>query len=303
MTQVCARPIHAKGSRIVLDIDRWIDVPDNPAQRDTKKHAARAVKSHLKAFAVTHDKVSAATIDGEIVCKIDGHTRAWLWKSCALERPPRGVVYVDLYEVQSIREAADIYRQFDSPYAVETTNDRMCGAARLSGLRLTSPLLKQHKLMVATQIASSKLTGKQSQRYDGIENDLISLWSSELAALDCLQLPAGSLPSSVISLALLLFRVETDAEKVSRFLSDVAHKRMSVTPDMPACGVTHLVLLLDRRRAKKRMTGWCNLLDILGESLACWRRFRDGVLSARHVTIPADFARWPNAENEIGERR
>lgn len=285
--------INTKGTRIKMSVEKWIDVPDNPSQRDTAKHAERAAKTHLKYSAVTHDKVVAATIDGEIVCKVDGHTRAYLWDRGLLERPKYGVVYVDLYEVQDMCGAAELYRQFDSPHAVETTTDKLFSGAKMAGVELHSGLLKPCKFMVALQIASLRsTTASRKKKHDGIEHQLISKWANELMVLDSWDMKAGAIPGPMIALALMLLRTGESQCAVREFIDGIAHKRISITPEVPADGITHMVQMLEKRRLKKLMTGWCNLIDILGEGLGCWRRYKHGVLAARAVAIPVDFGDW-----------
>lgn len=295
--------IATRGKRIKMSIEKWIDIPDNPSQRDTEKHAMRARKAHLKQLSATHDKVAAATIDGVIVCKIDGHTRSFLWERSMLDRPHGNSVYVDLYEVKDLSEASDIYRQFDSPNAVETTTDKMFSGTRMAGITLVSPLLKTLKFMVALQMASLRSdVASRSKKHEGIEHQLISKWSNELTTIDSWNLPASSIPGPIIALSLMLLRSSDNHHLVSDFIHGVALKRISITPDKPADGITHLVQCLERRRLKKTMSGWENLVDILGEGLACWRRFKGGILSARGVSRPADLGEWIKSVNFTSEQ-
>lgn len=290
--------VNTKGTRIKMTVDKWIEVPDNPSQRDTAKHAERAAKTHLKHAAVTHDKVVAATIDGEILCKVDGHTRAYLWSNGSLERPRSGCVYVDLYEVEDKCEAADLYRKFDSPHAVETTTDKLFSGAKMAGVQLHSPLLKACKFMVALQLASLRsAASNRKKKHDGIEHHLISKWANELKVLDSWELKAGAIPGPIIALSLMLLRSGESQCAVREFIDGVAHKRIAITPDVPADGITHLVQMLEKRRHKKLMTGWCNLIDMLGEGLGCWRRYKHGILASRAVAVPVDFGDWLSKVN------
>lgn len=110
---------------VTMDIDEFIKIPANPIQRDTKLHADSAVKHHLASKAVTHAKVSIAKgKDG--TWKLDGHTRAYLWKEGEL-RAPR-TLSVDIYPVESKAEVIELYKQFDNSNAAESIPDKVSGA-------------------------------------------------------------------------------------------------------------------------------------------------------------------------------
>lgn len=116
---------------IEMSPDDFIKIPSNPIQRDTKLHADKAVKFHLACKAVTHAKVSIA------VCKkrkwkLDGHTRALLWKNGQLKCPY--ILSVDVYYVSNKEEAIELYRHFDNARAAESTADKVSGAFRFMSI-------------------------------------------------------------------------------------------------------------------------------------------------------------------------
>ncbi len=59
-------------------VEDWIKVTPNPIQRDTEKHAAKA--KHLLTPHPTHSVVHAAELPNGKLIKLDGHTRALIWK-------------------------------------------------------------------------------------------------------------------------------------------------------------------------------------------------------------------------------
>lgn len=65
---------HAK-----MSLHQWLQVPDNPRQRDTIRHATKAAKDHLSEPSLTHLEVSAAELPNGELLKLDGHTRSYLW--------------------------------------------------------------------------------------------------------------------------------------------------------------------------------------------------------------------------------
>ncbi len=50
-----------------LSVQSFIELPDNPRQRDTEVHARKAVKQHLAESSPTHVMVSAAADDGDSI--------------------------------------------------------------------------------------------------------------------------------------------------------------------------------------------------------------------------------------------
>lgn len=97
----------------------WAAVPDSPRQRNTVAHSCKAMRGHLKTASPAHARVSAASINGQLVCKLDGHTRSYLWQSGKLSKPVGDVVFVDVYPVNDMAEANALYVQFDNAGAVE----------------------------------------------------------------------------------------------------------------------------------------------------------------------------------------
>lgn len=59
-------------------VEDWIKVEDNPIQRDTEKHAAKA--KHLMTPHPSHSFVFAAELPNGKLIKLDGHTRALMWR-------------------------------------------------------------------------------------------------------------------------------------------------------------------------------------------------------------------------------
>lgn len=112
---------------IEMSVKDFIKVPANPIQRDTKLHANSAIKHHLESEAVTHAKVSIAE-SKKSKWKLDGHTRAYLWKEGELESPK--ILSVDIYTVSDRDEAIELYKHFDNSRAAESIPDRVSGALK-----------------------------------------------------------------------------------------------------------------------------------------------------------------------------
>ena len=121
---------------VEMTVDEFILIPDNPAQRDTKFHAKKAMKGHLKEISPTHCRVSVAR-KGKQMWKLDGHTRSYLWDEMYLDQP--NVLLVDVYDVKSSDEAVELYNTFDNQAATETNTDKLQGACRFHGITVYKP--------------------------------------------------------------------------------------------------------------------------------------------------------------------
>lgn len=253
---------------IRMSVEDWLDVPDNPRQRPTEEHAKKALRKHLSKLQSSHAIVHAATCDGEILCKIDGHTRAYVWKNGLLEQPDE--LLCVCIEVESLEEAADIYTHFDSPVAVETVTDRVGGALRESGIDMSSPLLRHRKFMTAIHIAIG--SRPRTSQGGNLEYGLIAQWKQELEILDSWNLP--QIHSALCGLALALIRAEyTDSAR--RFFQGYAAKA-GVKNEQGCDGVMALELHMKDRKARRLMTGHANLVDIFGRGLSCFYAFHEG---------------------------
>ena len=115
-----------KITRIVMDVDDFIKIQDNPIQRDTVRHAKKASKFHLKKYHDSHRVVAIGRLIGsKIQWKVDGHTRAYLWAMIGEDglTAPK-TVFVDVYHVKDEKEVVELYRCFDNRNAVETNIDQ-----------------------------------------------------------------------------------------------------------------------------------------------------------------------------------
>lgn len=133
----------------------WIAVEDNPIQRDTERHAAKA--KHLKVFHPTHSVVSAAELPSGKLIKLDGHTRALLWRRKEIPAPTQ--VTVVCYMVKDKAEAEQLYKDFDSKAALETTRDKVSGAYNKHNFDPQSALLQTGNIVQSLRMAYGVLLG------------------------------------------------------------------------------------------------------------------------------------------------
>lgn len=189
-----------------MTVEQWCKVQDNPRQRPTEQHANRAIKQHLKEYSVTQDTVFAAVLPGGILVKLDGHTRAFLWESGQLQKPP--CVWVRVYLAANMDEAKELYTHFDSRPATETTKEQIGGALAEAGIQPESGLLNYGSY----KSALNKLQSGAASVYK-----IVSGWRRELQLLDSVGFTKNSLKVGGVLGALILLRTRT-AEHVLSFL-------------------------------------------------------------------------------------
>ena len=247
-----------------MTVKDWINVPDNPRQRDTVKHARKSRRAHLGSLEDPHQVVCAAMVDGEIKWKLDGHTRAYLWENGELEAP-RGKLTVLCFSVKNVSEAKNLYCMFDNPSATENANDRLSGACREHGVALASPCLRSHTFVVALQCATGY---KEARR----EYDYVKIWRKELQELDSWDL--GKMHSSLVALALVLIANEQGAqaqEFFKKFDDDEGTKT-----EAGSDGVQVLVSHFIERQASRTTAGWDNIEDLFERAYTCFNAYVDG---------------------------
>ena len=124
---------------IRMSVDEWIKVKANPRQRDTEKHAAKA--KHLLTPSPDHAHVSAARLPNETLVKLDGHTRALLWK--------RGTVpALRIYQLTTILRDRNEMLEFKHSSAV------------LPGIVGRRPKLTREQLQEVHEVTGSGRTAK-----------------------------------------------------------------------------------------------------------------------------------------------
>ena len=255
---------------IEIPVSEFIQIPDNPRQRDTERHSRKALHGHLAGSSPTHKIVAAASIDGNIACKLDGHTRAYLWETGDLGLPENGKVHVVLYPVSDLDEACELYTHFDNQAAMEASCDRLYGACRENSLDLTSGLLRPMKFAVALRLANAE-QGARKQKTT--EYDLVGKWAEPLTILDSWQLP--TVPGPLIGLALLMIRNGDNLEKVKDFYTAFCEDRGNKT-GKDRDGVQALTDHLNTRRSNKTLTGWDNLIDFAERGYSCVKAYVEG---------------------------
>lgn len=167
-------------SVLYLSVPDWCSVPGNPRQRDTEKHAKKALRSHLRHASPEHAQVSAAQLPNGQLIKLDGHTRAFLWENGLLEPPPQ--VLVSVVRVENEDRAKELYKHFDNASATEHLADQIDGALREHQIVLRSGGFS--KLYASSLRQANALVFPGEKRVDLY--DIVGRWKPLLLAVDAL---------------------------------------------------------------------------------------------------------------------
>ena len=249
---------------IQMSVSDWIDVPDNPRQRNTEKRATNAKKKHLAKYEKIHRYVFAATKNDAIICKLDGHTRALLWQRGELETPDDGKVDVMLIDVKTIDEAKRIYDMIDANPTVKKPSDNIYGACRELGFKLDSPLLRGCAFATQLKIAT---TGK---RFSGEVYQMVGEWKKELQQLDSLALTSHN----TILIAVILVAIRKDGiEKAGQFFK-LLDTNSGLKTTKGYDGVESLSRVMAIRRAEGRTAGYENLMQICGQAWSAYENWK-----------------------------
>lgn len=255
---------------IEMTSTQWAAVRDNPRQRDTHAHAAKATRrgGHLTKLSPVHASVAAAELPGGDLVKLDGHTRSLLWSDGRLSAP--AVLSVTVYPVGSLDEAKALYTTFDSASSAEGAKDRLAGAYRESGINPKSTLLKQ-----------GGMTSALSSLHRGGVYEAVAAWRSEILALDSLQTHKKALPGGAVLGALAILRKRRDF--AMEFLALVVTDAGSRVPD-GSCGIDAIC----RHLKTKPQSGEAAKLDTAERFIGAFEGWLSGKLfknSPRRVSL------------------
>lgn len=259
---------------VVMSFNDWASMKDNPIQRDTERHATKAMKNHLQKDSITHLRVSAAVTSNGDMYKLDGHTRTYLWLNDLLTAPK--YVYVDMYQVNDVFDAQELYKQFDNSSAAEDSFDKLSGAINLHGYALQSTLLKSSGVTTALQL----VTGKKTKFFD-IYN-AVSLFIDEIKTIDKMMLSSSLFNSGVVAAMIFVCRAygAESLEFFKKVANDEGVKDLSTKDSVQA-----LREILLSARAEKKTSGRDNVILICEKALSCHDKWINGELIKKHSGI------------------
>jgi hypothetical protein len=251
---------------LTMSVSEWIDVPDNPRQRNTEKRANYAVRYHLKEYSPLHRFVFAAILNDAVVCKLDGHTRALLWEKGMLQTPPEGTVVVNLIRVKSMTEAKHYYNQLDNSRACKRPSDEVYSACNENGFTLTSALLRSCQFKVGLQIAEN------GKKVEGEVFPLVKKWKSHLIALDKLSLTSNY----TILIPVMLRSIARDGVEMAGPFWEKLDANAGTKTEKHKDAVQALYAMMEVRRSNGATSGYDNLIVIANKAWTCYAAYRVG---------------------------
>jgi len=249
-----------------LSVEEWSKVPENPRQRDTTKRAKFARTKHLKEPHYIQRYVFGAVKNGKLICKLDGHTRSYLWDNAQLPRPSDGIVEVMVVEVKSLKEAGVVYSKLDNPKASESASDSIYGFARENKFELQSKLLSGCRFANQLRLADGFFRGVRGNSTRDIEH-VVAEWKPYLLQLDGLGLTSKY--TTLIGFMLIAIRKDGPG-LVTKFMAllDGNHGTKN-TRGMDGVEALHDHVKI--RKLEKRMTGYGNLYDMTDSAWGAYR--------------------------------
>jgi hypothetical protein len=287
----------------------WIKVQDNPIQRDTERHALKA--KHLRNPHPTHSVVHAAQLPNDKLVKLDGHTRALLWKRKEIAVPLQ--VTVVTYPVKDMAEAEQLYQDFDSKDALETTRDKVSGAYNKHDFNPQSPLLQYGTVVQGLRIAlgvllggsvktaaasggGAKTTPRQREVSGATVYQMVNEFSAELHMLDGFGLRQGQITSGII--AAFIISARKYGHEVTTFWTGVfgnaGTKRGGEMDGIEA--VSQLIAINKGRGFNKMKTA-----DIAARALMGLEKWRKGEMLGR-MPSPMDTTGYLEGHKRPAER-
>jgi hypothetical protein len=250
-----------------MSVADWIAVTDNPIQRDTERHAAKA--KHLLTPSPTHAHVSAAKLPDGTLVKLDGHTRALMWARGMVQRPAH--VEVAVIPVKSIEDAKQLYTHFDSKDAVETAVDKISGGFRDIGFTPESGLLKSGQIGSALRIAWTVKHGYSKEKVAKNTYEMVNEFSAEILALDELGLGKRAAFAGIIAAFLLSYR-KYDEQCLPFWRAVFGNAGNKINGKMDAVQALNELILARKRNATY---GSAADMDLCSRALHAYEKYRD----------------------------
>lgn len=252
----------------MLTVEQWCDIPDNPRQRDTERHARKAIK-YLATPSSSHYIVHAAMLPDGTLYKLDGHTRALLWDRGDIPQPT-GTLLAVIHPVSSLDEVKRLYVQHDNPGAAENIVDRISGAYRELGWNPTSNIVRNGPVASAMRLLSPGVDIYKA----------IAEWLPELQFVDALEPPKATCPAPYLAAILATRRVYGD--RCITFWEAYKHNQGNCIKGRRD-GVEALRCSWEARTTSGTNTGMNNYMSMAGQAVACCEAYMNGSTYANRV--------------------
>jgi hypothetical protein len=253
-----------------MTLAEFIELPDNPIQRDTVLRAGKARR--LDTFDDAQRRVAVAKMPNGKLIKVDGHTRAYRWNAGNVANmPPPGSRFIvaDVYACDGDDDLKALYYHFDSPDAADTTQDTLFGACRDLGLKFGSPGMKRMGFASAIKWLYGGLYGATTYKQFGSKGDArftyeaVRTFRRSLRLMDTLMPDMRKFP--VIWLAAALATIERDGMRAVYFW-DAYNRGAGEQKGVEKDGIIAVRNLLEAKRHRNQTSGkyeWDNFGRII----------------------------------------
>jgi hypothetical protein len=258
------------------DVERmhWIQVPFTAVEALYDRETLKVQRNHVRRLQHAdhltngtalplHMNYLAARMPDESLQLLDGYTRITAIREGRAARPD--TVWLGIVDVDSSKQAEQIYLAVDSRKAVKTGRDAFEEGLRKAGLldKLVSPIfINGYAVSALAAAAGSKETLKEVVRF-----------KKAIKLLDPLQLDVGrfAMPAGALAACLLLALHEEDTTSVQRFAAAIAHpERLEPEERKLVPGAVKFAAWLQARREEGALSGR-NVPVIMQQALGAFR--------------------------------
>jgi len=259
----------------IMNTKEFINMADNPIQRNTVAHAKKSLKDHHKQYHTTHDMVNAV-LDRETnkMYKLDGHTRAYIWLNNLYDYVP-STVKCEVYYVNSIEEVKSLYATFDYKGSTETSRDQLYGILKDNGLVPKSTLVTHGGIISAIRMITGKTNLSIRYKFD-IYNDIPEFMPS-LKKIDAKMYSNTQFMKEMV--AALILSVMRDGDEAFEFWDKFATKSGNEC-DGKKDGVSSLLFALKNSFAKSTVKS----KEKIEGALSCYAQYKKGNHLMTHLS-------------------
>lgn len=269
-----------------MDVSSFCSLPDHPKQRETTLRAIRTNSpgKHLSSPDKMHMDVKAVRYQGKIY-KLDGHTRAILWKSGKLKSFSNKVLCI-IYEAENEKEFHKMYDRCDSADSVEKGQDRIYSALKICGIKHKNIFkYPTHGLTSAMRELTPDYRGEKNMV------PLVQTWLPEIKALSRITgLSPKIMPSSFIAGFIMTHRYarqrKANPASVIEFFTKYASREASTLEMGQYNAVYGLHELRHKAEKQKLLSHVRNNSWIASKVLKLWLHYKEHGDTANLQNLP-----------------
>jgi hypothetical protein len=263
---------------VELPTATWIELPAHPLHRNVEKHAARdqwkLAKRAQGAVAESLRWLIGAEYNGQVY-KLDGHTRAYLWKQGRLPTPE--TVFATIYRCKSRDELLKLYTTFETQPNTGRQQDRVFAAMRELDLELRSRRLRHGAFADVLSLAwRGKTRGIDStgRKYEDFDvRQALATFEPELRLLDAIGPTPEVFYTGVCAAALLALALDAKSIEFFRDVADPVISRKDAPPYTPVQVVRREIeLLREKKKSARDRNAQEMLCAVALGAVELWRR-------------------------------